>query len=78
MRYCFCNSSVVVIFKSTYVSAVRTVTGAKTLEVATRDAPIDLLGAKVKADAVAAMKRTARENFMVVIRRNVPLFLALK
>ena len=51
----------------TYVSTLRTATGAKTLEVATREAPIDLEGAlkAVKADAVAATVRTARENFMV-------------
>jgi len=53
----------------TYVSPLRTATGAKTLEVATREAPIALVGAlkAVKADAVAATERTARENFMVVI-----------
>jgi hypothetical protein len=47
---------------------LRTATGAKTLEVATREAPIALVGAlnAVKADAVAAMESTARENFMVV------------
>ena len=52
----------------TYVSTLRTATGAKTLDVATREAPIDLEGAlkAVKADAVAATERTARENFMIV------------
>lgn len=40
------------------------------MEVATREAPIDLEGAlnAVKADAVAATERTARENFMVLLR----------
>jgi len=57
----------------TYVSTLRTATGAKTPEVATREAPIDLEGAlnAVKADAVAATERTARENFMVVKYRGM-------
>ena len=61
----------------TYVSILRTATGAKTLEVATREAPMDLEGAlnAVKADAVAAMERTARENFMVVKYRGIWQFL---
>ncbi len=57
----------------THVSTLRTATGAKTLEVATREAPIDLEGAlnAVKADAVAATERTARENFMVEKYRGI-------
>ena len=53
----------------TYVSALRSATGAKTPDEATRDAPIALVGAlnAVNADAVAAMERTARENFMVTM-----------
>jgi len=65
LRHCF---SLAMICK-TYVSTLRTATGAKTPDVATREAPIDLEGAlnAVKADAVAATERTTeRENFMVV------------
>lgn len=53
----------------TYVSALRTATGAKTPDEATRDAPIALVGAlnAVNADAVAARERAARENFMVTM-----------
>ena len=57
------------IFPITYVSALRTATGAKTPDEATRDAPIALVGAlnALNADAVAAMERAARENFMVTM-----------